>query len=136
MSKCGYVTIIGKTNVGKSTFLKILSGKINPNSGSVFIEPNRRLSVLEQNQNEFDDYVEYQNNSIRLDRPRNYWVALPNEVNLSEKDFEIIIELNLNSIPKGHETLFSQSSILKILSLAVIVPGLVAKVPKSIPGML
>ena len=64
--------------------------------------------------NQFEDDVEYQNNSIRLDRPRNYWVALPNEVNLSNKDFEIIIELNLNSIPKGHETLFSQSSILRL----------------------
>ena len=72
------------------------------------------LILTPLNKNEFEDYVEYQNNSIRLDRPRNYWVALPNEINLSEKDFEIIIELNLNSIPKGHETLFSQSSILRL----------------------
>ena len=48
--------IIGANGSGKSTFLKILSGKINPNSGNVFIEPNRRLSVLEQNQNEFDEH--------------------------------------------------------------------------------
>ena len=72
------------------------------------------LILTPLNKNEFEEDVEYQNNSIRLDRPRNYWVALPNEVNLSEKDFEIIIELNLNSIPKGHETLFSQSSILRL----------------------
>ncbi len=72
------------------------------------------LILTPLNKNEFEDYVEYQDNSIRLDRPRNYWVALPNEINLSEKDFEIIIELNLNSIPKGHETLFSQSSILRL----------------------
>ena len=72
------------------------------------------LILTPLNKNEFEDYVEYQNNSIRLDRPRNYWVALPNEINLSKKDFEIIIELNLNSIPKGHETLFSQSSILRL----------------------
>ena len=48
--------IIGANGSGKSTFLKILSGKLNPNSGNVIIEPNKRLSVLEQNQNEFDEY--------------------------------------------------------------------------------
>ena len=48
--------IIGANGSGKSTFLKILSGKLNPNSGSVFIEPGKRLSVLEQNHNAFDEY--------------------------------------------------------------------------------
>ena len=47
--------IIGANGSGKSTFLKILSGKLSPNSGNVIIEPNKRLSVLEQNQNEFDE---------------------------------------------------------------------------------
>jgi hypothetical protein len=64
--------------------------------------------------NEYENNVEFKNNSIRLDRPREYWVALPNEVNLSGKDFEILIGLDLDSIPKGHETLFSQSSILRL----------------------
>ncbi len=64
--------------------------------------------------NEYENNVEFNNNSIRLDRPRDYWVALPNEVNLSGKDFEILIHLDLDSIPKGHETLFSQSSILRL----------------------
>ena len=48
--------IIGANGSGKSTFLKILSGKLSPNSGNVIIEPNKRLSVLEQNQNEFDEH--------------------------------------------------------------------------------
>ena len=48
--------IIGANGSGKSTFLRILSGKLNPNSGNVIVESNKRLSVLEQNQNEFDDY--------------------------------------------------------------------------------
>ena len=48
--------IIGANGSGKSTFLKILSGKLNPNSGNVIIDTNKRLSVLEQNQNEFDDF--------------------------------------------------------------------------------
>ena len=48
--------IIGANGSGKSTFLKILSGKLNPHSGNVIIDTNKRLSVLEQNQNEFDDF--------------------------------------------------------------------------------
>ena len=64
--------------------------------------------------NEYEKDVKYKNNSIRLDRPRDYWIALPNEVNLSGKDFEIVIHLNLDSVPKGNETIFSQSSILRL----------------------
>ena len=39
---------------------------------------------------------------------------MPNEVNLSGKDFEIVVFLDLDSVPKGHETLFSQSSIFRL----------------------
>jgi ATPase subunit of ABC transporter with duplicated ATPase domains len=41
--------IIGANGAGKSTFLKILSGEISPNSGSVEIGPGERLAVLKQN---------------------------------------------------------------------------------------
>ena len=47
--------IIGANGSGKSTFLKILSGEIAPNKGEVIIEKRKRLSVLAQNQNAFDD---------------------------------------------------------------------------------
>lgn len=47
--------IIGANGAGKSTFLKILSGQIEPNKGTVSIGKNQRLSVLNQNQNDFDD---------------------------------------------------------------------------------
>jgi len=72
------------------------------------------LLLTPLNKNQFEDDIEYINSSIKLERPRNYWVALPNEVNLSEKDFKIVLELDLDSVPKGHETLFSQSSILRL----------------------
>ena len=72
------------------------------------------LLLTPLNKNDYERQVEYKNDSIKLERPRSYWVALPNEVNLKGKDFEIIINLDLQSIPKGHETLFSQSSILKL----------------------
>ncbi|MDB5103235.1 MAG: transporter ATP-binding protein [Fibrobacteres bacterium] len=47
--------IIGANGAGKSTFLKILSGEIEPDSGSVSIDPGVRMGVLKQNQFEFDD---------------------------------------------------------------------------------
>ena len=46
--------IIGANGAGKSTFLKILTGEIEPNTGEVFITPGERMSVLAQNQNAYD----------------------------------------------------------------------------------
>ena len=48
--------IIGANGAGKSTFLKIICGAQEANSGSVFLEPGKRLSVLEQNHNAYDEY--------------------------------------------------------------------------------
>jgi ATPase subunit of ABC transporter with duplicated ATPase domains len=47
--------VIGANGAGKSTFLKILSGEIEPNKGTVTITPGERLAVLKQNQFEFDE---------------------------------------------------------------------------------
>lgn len=47
--------IIGANGAGKSTFLKIISGEIEPNKGSVDITPGERMAVLAQNQFAFDD---------------------------------------------------------------------------------
>ncbi|MGN6618249.1 MAG: ABC-F family ATP-binding cassette domain-containing protein [Ilyomonas sp.] len=47
--------VIGANGAGKSTFLKILSGEIEPNKGTVEITPGERMAVLKQNQYEFDD---------------------------------------------------------------------------------
>ncbi|GAL84542.1 ABC transporter [Sporocytophaga myxococcoides] len=47
--------LIGANGAGKSTFLKILSGEIDPTSGSVAITPGERLAVLKQNHFEFDE---------------------------------------------------------------------------------
>ncbi len=47
--------VIGANGAGKSTFLKILSGEIEPNKGNVEITPGERMAVLKQNQFEFDD---------------------------------------------------------------------------------
>jgi ATPase subunit of ABC transporter with duplicated ATPase domains len=47
--------IIGANGAGKSTFIKILSGEIEPNKGMVEITPGERMAVLKQNQFEFDE---------------------------------------------------------------------------------
>ena len=47
--------VIGANGAGKSTFLKILSGEIEPNKGTVDITPGERLATLNQNQFAFDD---------------------------------------------------------------------------------
>lgn len=47
--------IIGANGAGKSTFLKILSGKMDPTSGHVHLEPGKRMSVLSQDHYAFDD---------------------------------------------------------------------------------
>lgn len=49
--------IIGANGAGKSTFLKILSGKSDPTSGHVHLEPGKRMSVLEQDHNAYDRYA-------------------------------------------------------------------------------
>ncbi len=54
-SKGNCYGVIGANGAGKSTFLKILSGEIDPNKGTVEITPGERMAVLKQNQFEFDE---------------------------------------------------------------------------------
>jgi len=48
--------IIGANGAGKSTFLKIIAGKQDPTSGHVHLEPGKRMSVLEQDHNLYDEF--------------------------------------------------------------------------------
>ncbi|WP_211749717.1 ATP-binding cassette domain-containing protein [Paenibacillus sp. Marseille-Q4541] len=48
--------LIGANGAGKSTFLKILSGEIEPNQGEVHMTPGERMAVLKQNHYEYDQY--------------------------------------------------------------------------------
>ncbi|MDD5669039.1 MAG: ATP-binding cassette domain-containing protein [Candidatus Omnitrophica bacterium] len=48
--------LIGANGSGKSTFLKILSGEIEPSTGNIDVAPGKRISVLKQNQFAFDEY--------------------------------------------------------------------------------
>ena len=49
--------IIGANGAGKSTFLKILSGEIEPNKGEVVLDKGERLSVLKQDHYAFEEYT-------------------------------------------------------------------------------
>ncbi len=49
--------LIGANGSGKSTFLKILSGEVDSTKGDIAVSPNKRISVLEQNQFAFDEYT-------------------------------------------------------------------------------
>lgn len=48
--------IIGANGAGKSTFLNIISGQVDPTSGSIAFTPGERMSVLKQNHYEFDEF--------------------------------------------------------------------------------
>src|ERR1043166_5311778 len=49
--------VIGANGAGKSTFLKILSGEIEPNKGTIEISPGERMAVLKEDQFEFDEFT-------------------------------------------------------------------------------
>ncbi|MDF2569194.1 MAG: ybiT 1 [Sporomusa sp.] len=48
--------LIGANGTGKSTFIKVLSGEVEPSAGDVIITPGERLAVLKQNHYEFDEF--------------------------------------------------------------------------------
>jgi len=56
--------------------------------------------------------VKYEENGLKLIKPRSYWIGIPNSYNLSAKDFEVVLKVKFDEIPNGNQTLFSQSSIL------------------------
>ena len=49
--------IIGANGAGKSTFLRLLTGELESTSGSIVIDADKRVSVLKQNQNAYDDFT-------------------------------------------------------------------------------
>ena len=79
------------------------------------------LTSTEFYDNRNDGKLVYTEDGLKLKRPRSYWIAIPSEDNISQQDFEVVVKLKLNNIPKGNETIFSQSSIISssdtILSL-------------------
>lgn len=77
--------VIGANGAGKSTFLKILSGEIEPNKGSVEVTPGERMAVLRQNQFEFDDYTVL--NTVLMGHKRMWEVMQEREAIYAKADF-------------------------------------------------
>lgn len=77
--------VIGANGAGKSTFLKVLSGELEPNKGEVIIEKNRRMSVLSQNQNAYDDYTVL--DTVMWGHKRLMEIKLKREELYSKEDF-------------------------------------------------
>ena len=77
--------IIGANGAGKSTFLKILSGDIEPQTGSVSITPGERMSVLNQNQSAYDAYPVLQ--TVVMGNQRLYEISQEKDVLYAKTDF-------------------------------------------------
>lgn len=77
--------VIGANGAGKSTFLKILSGEIEPNKGTVEISPGERLAVLKQNQFQFDNETVL--NTVMMGHTRLWSVMKEREAIYSLADF-------------------------------------------------
>ena len=60
--------VIGANGAGKSTFLRILSGELEPTGGTVSIDPKLRMSVLKQDHHAYDDYTVFE--TILMGNPR------------------------------------------------------------------
>jgi len=77
--------LIGANGAGKTTFLKILSKEIEPNTGEVILPPQARLSILKQNQNAFDDYSVLQ--TVIMGNQRLYQIMREKEEIYAKLDF-------------------------------------------------
>ena len=77
--------IIGANGAGKSTFLKILSGKIEPNKGEVIITEGQRLSVLKQDHFAYDDQDVLK--TVMMGNKRLYEIMVRKEELYSKPDF-------------------------------------------------
>ena len=77
--------VIGANGAGKSTFLKILSGEIEPNKGTVEITPGERMAVLKQNQFEFDECTVL--NTVLMGHKKMWEVMHEREAIYAKEDF-------------------------------------------------
>ena len=77
--------VIGANGAGKSTFLKILSGEIEPNKGTVDITPGERMAVLNQNQFAFDEFTVL--NTVMMGHQKMWKVMHERDAIYAKEDF-------------------------------------------------
>lgn len=84
-SKGNCYGVIGANGAGKSTFLKIISGEIEPNKGTVDITPGERMAVLNQNQFAFDEVTVL--NTVLMGHKKMWKVMHERDAIYSKEDF-------------------------------------------------
>src|SRR5688572_4917855 len=77
--------VIGANGAGKSTFLKIISGEIEPNKGTISITPGERMAVLNQNQFAFDEQTVL--NTVMMGHKKMWEVMHERDAIYSKEDF-------------------------------------------------
>lgn len=77
--------LIGANGAGKSTFLKILAGDIQPSTGSVTLGPNERMAVLKQNHFDFEEYTVLE--TVIMGHERLYQVMQEKDAIYMKEDF-------------------------------------------------
>ena len=77
--------VIGANGAGKSTFLKILSGEIEANDGSVTIEPGKRMAVLKQDHFQFDEEIVL--NTVIMGHERLHQIMLEKDAIYMKENF-------------------------------------------------
>ncbi|HHT96415.1 MAG TPA: ATP-binding cassette domain-containing protein [Clostridiales bacterium] len=77
--------LIGANGSGKSTFLKILSGKLDPSKGNIIITPGQRLSFLQQDHYKYDEYLVL--DTVIMGNKRLYEIMKEKEAIYAKEDF-------------------------------------------------
>ncbi|MFD1552014.1 ABC-F family ATPase [Putridiphycobacter roseus] len=77
--------VIGANGAGKSTFLKVLTGEQDPNSGHISIEAGRRMAVLSQNHHEFDEFTVL--NTVMMGHQELWKIIQEKEAIYAKEDF-------------------------------------------------
>ena len=82
---CNCYGVIGANGAGKSTFLKILSGELEPSKGEVSIDSKLRMSVLKQDHYAYNDFTVFE--TILMGNPRLYEVLKQKDALYAKEDF-------------------------------------------------
>ncbi len=77
--------LIGANGAGKSTFLKIMAGKLEPDQGGISKGPRERIAILSQDQFAFDDYTVF--NTVIMGHKKLYKVMAEREILYAKTDF-------------------------------------------------
>lgn len=115
--------IIGANGAGKSTFLKIIAGALEPSTGEVSLTEGLRMSVLEQNQNKYDDITVME--TVLMGNKRLYEIMkqkeeLYSKENFSDEDGVLVSELeNEFAELNGWEAESDAAKILQGLGITV-----------------